>query len=105
MESISTNASGSKSASKKASTKAPEKVSVKTPPTKAPARSPTLKLAEKVPSAGVFVVVETQVLEVKTPVEPKALISEVSEESRELASTSTSLIKNVSLIALKFLQK
>ncbi|PKB99307.1 hypothetical protein RhiirA5_429922 [Rhizophagus irregularis] len=52
-----------------------EKVSVEAPSTKAPVRSPTLKLAEKV------------------PVESQALVSEVSEESQELASTSTSLVK------------
>ncbi|CAB5331892.1 unnamed protein product [Rhizophagus irregularis] len=69
----------------------PEKVSVEAPSTKAPARSPTLKLAEKVPGAEVFVVVETQTSTMKTPVESQALVSEVSEESQELASTSTSL--------------
>ncbi|CAB5193405.1 unnamed protein product [Rhizophagus irregularis] len=37
----------------------PEKVSVEAPSTKVPVRSPTLKLAEKVPGAEVFVVVET----------------------------------------------
>ncbi|UZO11190.1 uncharacterized protein OCT59_002762 [Rhizophagus irregularis] len=71
----------------------PEKVSVEAPSTKAPVRSPTLKLAEKVPSAEVFVVVETQTSKMKTPVESQALVSEVSEESQELASTSTSLVK------------
>ncbi|GBB96233.1 hypothetical protein RclHR1_27070001 [Rhizophagus clarus] len=71
----------------------PEKVSVEAPSTKAPVRSPTLKLAEKVPGAEVFVVVETQTSKTKTPVESQALVSEVSEESQELASTSTSLVK------------
>ena len=71
----------------------PEKVSVEAPSTKAPARSLTLKLAEKVPGAEVFVVVETQTSKTKTPVESQALVSEVSEESQELASTSTSLVK------------
>ncbi|CAB4444993.1 unnamed protein product [Rhizophagus irregularis] len=71
----------------------PEKVSVEAPSTKAPVRSPTLKLAEKVPGAEVFVVVETQTSKMKTPVESQALVSEVSEESQELASTSTSLVK------------
>ncbi|GES86276.1 hypothetical protein GLOIN_2v1781828 [Rhizophagus clarus] len=71
----------------------PEKVSVKVPLTKAPVRSPTLKLAEKVPGAEVFVVVETQTSKMKTPVKSQALVSEVSEESQELASTSTSLVK------------
>jgi hypothetical protein len=71
----------------------PEKVSVEAPSTKAPARSPTLKLAEKVPGAEVFVIVETQTSKMKTPVESQALVSEVSEESQELASTSTSLIR------------
>ncbi|PKY31748.1 hypothetical protein RhiirB3_393538 [Rhizophagus irregularis] len=46
-----------------------EKVSVKAPLTKAPVRSPTLKLAEKVPDAEVFVVVETQTSKTKMPVE------------------------------------
>ncbi|CAB5357757.1 unnamed protein product [Rhizophagus irregularis] len=55
----------------------PEKVSVEAPSTKAPARSPTLKLAEKVPGAEVFVVVETQTSKMKTPVESQALVSEV----------------------------
>jgi len=59
----------------------PEKVSVEAPSTKAPVRSPTLKLAEKVSSAEVFVVVETQTSKTKTPVESQALVSEVSEES------------------------
>ncbi|CAB4403359.1 unnamed protein product [Rhizophagus irregularis] len=71
----------------------PEKVSVEALSTKAPVRSPTLKLAEKVPGAEVFVVVETQTSKTKTPVESQALVSEVSEESQELASTSTSLVK------------
>ncbi|EXX63886.1 hypothetical protein GLOIN_2v1814732 [Rhizophagus irregularis DAOM 181602=DAOM 197198] len=71
----------------------PEKVSVEAPSTKAPARSPTLKLAEKIPSAEVFVVVETQTSKMKTPVKSQALVSEVSEEFQELASTSTSLVK------------
>ncbi|CAB4411423.1 unnamed protein product [Rhizophagus irregularis] len=71
----------------------PEKVSVEPPSTKAPARSPTLKLAEKVPSVEVFVMVETQTSKIKTPVESQALVSEVSEESQELASTSTSLVR------------
>ncbi|CAB5193365.1 unnamed protein product [Rhizophagus irregularis] len=71
----------------------PEKVSVEAPSTKAPVRSPTLKLAEKVPSAEVFVVVETQTSKMKMLVESQALVSEVSEESQELASTSTSLVK------------
>ncbi|CAB5191583.1 unnamed protein product [Rhizophagus irregularis] len=70
-----------------------EKVSVKASSTKAPVRSPTLKLAEKVPSAEVFVVVETQTSKTKMPVESQALVSEVSEESQELVSTSTSLVK------------
>ncbi|GES82340.1 hypothetical protein GLOIN_2v1781828 [Rhizophagus clarus] len=65
--------------------------SIQAPP--APVRSPTLKLAEKVPGAEVFVVVETQTSKTKTPVESQALVSEVSEESQELASTSTSLVK------------
>ncbi|CAB5185949.1 unnamed protein product [Rhizophagus irregularis] len=71
----------------------PEKVSVEVLSTKASVRSPTLKLAEKVPSAEVFVVVETQTSKTKMPVELQALVSEVSEESQELASTSTSLVK------------
>ncbi|CAB4419699.1 unnamed protein product [Rhizophagus irregularis] len=71
----------------------PEKVSVEAPSTKTPVRSPTLKLAEKVPSAEVFVVIETQTSKMKTPVESQALVSEVSEESQELASTSISLVK------------
>ncbi|CAB5208328.1 unnamed protein product [Rhizophagus irregularis] len=71
----------------------PEKVSVEAPSTKAPVRSPTLKLAEKVPSAEVFVVVEIQTSKTKIPVESQALVSEVSEESQELVSTSTSLVK------------
>ncbi|CAB5127022.1 unnamed protein product [Rhizophagus irregularis] len=71
----------------------PEKVSVEAPSTKAPVRSPTLKLAEKVPGAEVFIVVETQTSKMKTPVELQALVSEVSEESQKLASTSTSLVK------------
>ncbi|EXX71207.1 hypothetical protein RirG_080540 [Rhizophagus irregularis DAOM 197198w] len=66
----------------------PEKVSVEVPSTKAP----TLKLAEKVSSAEVFVVVETQTSKMKMQVESQALVSEVSEESQELASTSTSLV-------------
>ncbi|GET04044.1 hypothetical protein GLOIN_2v1781828 [Rhizophagus clarus] len=75
----------------------PEKVSVEAPSTKAPVTSPTLKLAEKIPGAEVFVVVETQTSKTKTPVESQALVSEVSEESQELASTSTSLVKKCKL--------
>ncbi|PKK57821.1 hypothetical protein RhiirC2_858061 [Rhizophagus irregularis] len=67
----------------------PEKVSVEVPSTKAL----TLKLAEKVSGAEVFVVVETQTSKMKMPVESQALVSEVSEESQELASTSTSLVR------------
>ncbi|CAB4443954.1 unnamed protein product [Rhizophagus irregularis] len=74
-----------------------EKVSVEAPSTKAPVKSPTLKLAEKVPGAKVFVVVETQTSKMKTPVESQALVSEVSKESQELASTSTSLVKKCKL--------
>ncbi|EXX53823.1 hypothetical protein GLOIN_2v1814732 [Rhizophagus irregularis DAOM 181602=DAOM 197198] len=71
----------------------PEKVSVEAPTTKAPVRSPTLKLAEKVHGAEVFVVVEIQTSKMKMPVESQALVLEVSEESQELVSTSTSLVK------------
>uniref|UniRef100_U9T3R6 Uncharacterized protein n=1 Tax=Rhizophagus irregularis (strain DAOM 181602 / DAOM 197198 / MUCL 43194) TaxID=747089 RepID=U9T3R6_RHIID len=74
----------------------PEKVSVEVPSTKAP----TLKLAEKVSSAEVFVVVETQTSKMKMQVESQALVSEVSEESQELASTSTSLGKKLRDILL-----
>ncbi|PKB91957.1 hypothetical protein RhiirA5_446737, partial [Rhizophagus irregularis] len=65
----------------------PEKVSVEVLSTKASAKSPTLKLAEKVPSAEVFVVVKTQTSKMKTLVESQVLVSEVSEESQELAYT------------------
>ncbi|RGB23534.1 hypothetical protein C1646_774339 [Rhizophagus diaphanus] len=75
----------------------PEKVSVEASSTKAPVRSPTLKLAEKVPSAEVFVVVETQTSKMKTLVESLALVSEVSEESQELASTLTLLVRKCKL--------
>ncbi|CAB5349139.1 unnamed protein product [Rhizophagus irregularis] len=67
----------------------PEKISVEVPSTKAL----TLKLAEKVSGAEVFVVVETQTSKMKMQVESQALVSEVSEESQELASTSTSLVR------------
>ncbi|EXX54050.1 hypothetical protein RirG_238190 [Rhizophagus irregularis DAOM 197198w] len=74
-----------------------EKVSVEALSTKASVRSPTLKLAEKVPGAEVFVVVETQTSKMKTLVESQALVSEVLEESQELASTSTSLVRKCKL--------
>ncbi|CAB5193429.1 unnamed protein product [Rhizophagus irregularis] len=79
-----------------------EKVSVETPATKAPVRLPTLKLAEKVPGAEVFVIVKTQTSKMKMPVESQALVSEVSEESQEPASTSTSLVKKRKLNCVEF---
>ncbi|RGB33658.1 hypothetical protein C1646_761497 [Rhizophagus diaphanus] len=75
----------------------PEIVSVEALSTKPLARSPILKLAEKVSDTEVFVIVETQTSKMKMLVESQVLVSEVSEESQELASTLTSLIKKCKL--------
>ncbi|RGB43202.1 hypothetical protein C1646_750106 [Rhizophagus diaphanus] len=69
---------------------------------KAPARSSILKLAEKVPDAEVFVIVETQASKMKMP---EALILEVSKESQELASTLTSLIRKHKFSCVKISSK
>ena len=61
-------------------------------------RSHTSELAEKVPREKVFVVVKS---ENKTSVKLQALISEVSEELRELASTLTSFIKKCKVDCIK----
>jgi hypothetical protein len=67
-----------------------EKISIEASSTKAPARLPTLKLAKKIPSAEVFVVVKIQTSKMKMSVKSQAL---VSEESQKLASTLTSFIR------------
>ncbi|PKK59241.1 hypothetical protein RhiirC2_719952 [Rhizophagus irregularis] len=82
-----------------------EKVSVEALSIKIPVRLPTLKLTEKVPNTEVFVVVETQTSKMKMPVESQALVSEVSEESQELASTSTSLIRKRKLNCVEIFSK
>ncbi|RGB33657.1 hypothetical protein C1646_761496 [Rhizophagus diaphanus] len=59
----------------------PEKVSVEAPSTKILVKSSTLKLAEKVPSVELFIVVKIQILKMKTLVESQALVLEVLEKS------------------------